>query len=201
MLLFGRHGLAGVGRFGFDKSVSVALGCESMHEAGFSLGLSSSRVRAQNFLPTPSSFPRIISAVTFFFVFFMAAFGTPAFARNCSPGFYTKGQARLGAGIYSRHCAECHGSTLAGLSAPALSGPNFKSFIAYSKMSALQLFQFINSQMPNNAPGSLTKSQYIEVLSYILKQNNYPLGTVALSSERLGCIALLPFPKERKSRR
>ena len=30
--------------------------------------------------------------------------------------------------------------------------------------------------MPNNAPGSLSKGQYADVVAYILKVNNYPVG-------------------------
>ena len=34
--------------------------------------------------------------------------------------------------------------------------------------------------MPNNAPGSLGKAQYADVLTYILKVNNYPAGGTEL---------------------
>lgn len=111
-----------------------------------------------------------------------------------APGFYTKAQAEQGARIFSAHCAECHGATLTGVSAPPLTGPNFKSFITYSKISALQLLQFIQAQMPNNAPGSLNKAEYRQVLSYILSYNKYPEGSIALSGDRLRCLSLLPFP-------
>jgi hypothetical protein len=34
--------------------------------------------------------------------------------------------------------------------------------------------------MPNNAPGSLSKAQYADVVAYILKVNNYPAGSTEL---------------------
>lgn len=133
---------------------------------------------------------------------FLASLGVPALAASCHPnrpGFYTQSQAHKGHTVYIKNCAECHGATLSGVSAPALSGPNFKSFLAYSKMSAVQLFQFIRSQMPNNQPGSLTRSDYLAALAFILKYNKYPHGTVALTLGRLRCLSLLPFPAAGKS--
>jgi hypothetical protein len=34
--------------------------------------------------------------------------------------------------------------------------------------------------MPASAPGSLTQTQYEDLMAYILKQNGYPAGSTAL---------------------
>lgn len=109
-------------------------------------------------------------------------------------GDYTQPQAAAGHQVFSQHCAQCHGSALQGQSGPPLAGPKFKSNLEFSKMSATQLFAFIRTQMPYNAPGSLSKKQYLQALSYILSQNGYPQGSMPLSEKTLPNVKLLPYP-------
>ncbi len=109
-------------------------------------------------------------------------------------GDYTKAQATAGRQVFGQHCAKCHGSNLHGQSGPPLAGPKFKSNLEYSKMSAKQLFAFIKTQMPYDAPGSLKKKQYLQALSYILSKNGYPQGSTPLSEKALGNVKLLPYP-------
>lgn len=107
---------------------------------------------------------------------------------------YSQSQASAGQQIYTQHCAACHGSQLQGGAGPALAGPKFADNLSYSKMTAKQLFDFIKSQMPNDAPGSLSDRQYLDVFAYILSKNGYPAGLTALSEKTLGQIKLLPYP-------
>ncbi len=86
------------------------------------------------------------------------ALAVPA-AHAQQPGDYTQPQAQRGAQVFSHHCAECHGVNLQGQAGPALAGSAFKGSLEFSKMSATQLFHFISTQMPNNAPGSLKQLQ------------------------------------------
>lgn len=111
-----------------------------------------------------------------------------------APGDYTQQQAAAGHQVFSRHCAKCHGGNLQGGAGPPLAGPKFKSNLEYSKMSAQQLFAFIKTQMPNNAPGSLSKKQYLQDLAYILSKNDYPQGPKRLSEKTLPGVKLLPYP-------
>jgi PQQ-dependent dehydrogenase (methanol/ethanol family) len=48
--------------------------------------------------------------------------------------------------------------------------------------------------MPVDNPGSLTASQYTQVLSFILGRNHYPAGEIALSAATMDGISLLPVP-------
>ena len=111
-----------------------------------------------------------------------------------STGDYTQAQAKAGHQVFSQHCAKCHGSNLKGQSGPPLAGSKFKSNLEYSKMSAKQLFTFIKTQMPYDAPGSLKKKQYLQALSYILSKNGYPQGSTPLSEKTIGHVKLLPYP-------
>ncbi|MGH8110919.1 MAG: c-type cytochrome [Rhodanobacteraceae bacterium] len=123
------------------------------------------------------------------------ALAVPA-AHAQQPGDYTQAQAQRGAQVFSGHCAECHGVNLQGQAGPALAGNAFKGSLEFSKMSATQLFHFISTQMPNNAPGSLKQLQYEDVLAFILSKNGYPAGDVPLSPGSLTNIKLLPYPKD-----
>lgn len=109
-------------------------------------------------------------------------------------GDYTQTQAAAGQQVFTQHCAKCHGSELQGQAGPALAGHKFASNLAYSKMSAPQLFTFMKTQMPADAPASLSKQQYLQALAYILSKNGYPQGSKPLSEQRLAQVKLLPYP-------
>ncbi len=102
-------------------------------------------------------------------------------------GYYTTDQASTGATIYTTKCAQCHGAQLQGQSAPSLSGARFaKSLEGYGN--GAPLYDFISKQMPANAPGSLSKDQYLAVTAYILAQNGYPSGNHALDATTLSSV-------------
>ena len=50
--------------------------------------------------------------------------------------------------------------------------------------------------MPVNNPGSLSKTQYTQVLAFILAKNGYPAGRAPLDAAHLDKVALLPYPIE-----
>jgi PQQ-dependent dehydrogenase (methanol/ethanol family) len=82
-------------------------------------------------------------------------------------GTYTASQASAGATVYTQSCAQCHGANLQGQSGPPLKGRS----IDRGYPTAAKLYDFIRTQMPYNAPGSLSKTQYQEVTAYLLQQN------------------------------
>ncbi len=45
------------------------------------------------------------------------------------------------------------------------------------------LFERIRVSMPQDRPGRLTRQQNADILSFILSANQFPIGTVELSSE------------------
>lgn len=120
-------------------------------------------------------------------------------AKTCaaSGGAYSKKEAVLGKKYFDKICAACHKSDLSGNSGPPLTGAKFKSYLSFTKITAPQLLDFIESQMPANAPGSLTKAQYKEILAYIFSFNGYPAGAKPMSVSRLACLDLSLYPKQK----
>jgi S-disulfanyl-L-cysteine oxidoreductase SoxD len=104
-------------------------------------------------------------------------------------GIYTDAQAARGAAAYPQHCAACHGASLDGLGeAPALSGAQFIS--DFNGLTVGDLFDRIRTTMPLNNPAGLSRDQYADILSFILKSNGYPAGQKELNrrSEFLNAI-------------
>jgi mono/diheme cytochrome c family protein len=91
-------------------------------------------------------------------------------------GLYSEAQAGRGEALYQQFCSACHGARLQGHPAAPLTGEAFRARWEDGKHSLDDLFYIIRSLMPNNAPGSLSKAQYADVVAYILKVNGYPEG-------------------------
>jgi S-disulfanyl-L-cysteine oxidoreductase SoxD len=98
-------------------------------------------------------------------------------------GIYTEAQAMRGDKVYAENCATCHGPKLAGTdtAGPSLSGPDFTN--GWKDMTAGALLSKINTDMPSNAPGTLTPEQYADVMSFVLSVNKYPAGQTELPTD------------------
>jgi S-disulfanyl-L-cysteine oxidoreductase SoxD len=110
-------------------------------------------------------------------------------------GVYTAAQADRGQAQFSQNCAACHGSGLTGNGeAPALVGGEFIS--NWAGLSVGELFERIRTTMPQDNPGKLSRAQYSEILSFILKSNGYPAGQKELDqrTEFLKAIGFVPPP-------
>lgn len=103
-------------------------------------------------------------------------------------GSYTHAQASDGASVYVQTCASCHGPNLQGESGPPLMGSTLKA--GYGAGTAAQLYDFISRQMPQNAPGSLSQRQYLDVTAYLLEQNGIPAGDAPLAIGTLDEVSL-----------
>jgi len=91
-------------------------------------------------------------------------------------GLYSSAQAMRGEETYQQFCSGCHGARLQGTPAAPLTGEAFRGRWEDGKHTLDDLYYIIRSLMPNNAPGSLSKAQYADVVAFILKVNNYPAG-------------------------
>ena len=99
-------------------------------------------------------------------------------------GVYSDEQSKRGAALYSRHCASCHGEDLSGggvESAPVLTGSKFSA--TWDDRTLGDLFERMFAAMPQDAPGSLTRDQHVDILAFILARNGFPAGTKDLSSQ------------------
>ena len=84
-------------------------------------------------------------------------------------GVYTEAQAQRGEPLYGQYCASCHGADLAGGEmAPGLTGGEFTSNW---------------NDLPQNAPGSLSRQQDADILAFILHKMNMPAGTTELPTQ------------------
>jgi alcohol dehydrogenase (cytochrome c) len=105
-----------------------------------------------------------------------------------SSASFSAAQVNRGATVYTQYCAQCHGATLQGDSGPALTGTTFHQ--TYGGGTAAQLYDFISRQMPQNAPGTLSQTQYLDVTAYALSQNGQQAGALPLTVASLDKVAI-----------
>lgn len=99
-------------------------------------------------------------------------------------GVYSDEQSKRGAALYTQYCASCHGADLSGggvESAPVLTGTKFSA--RWVDQTLGDLFERMSASMPQDAPGSLTRDQHVDILGFILAKNGFPAGTTDLSSQ------------------
>jgi hypothetical protein len=96
-------------------------------------------------------------------------------------GAYTEEQAIRGQSLYNSHCLSCHGEALAGLDqAPPLAGPQFSGVWDGEPLAALVTRI---ATMPPDKPGSLSRAENVDILSYMLWYNGLPIGEAPLGDE------------------
>lgn len=97
-------------------------------------------------------------------------------------GVYSDEQAGRGASLYHTACASCHGDKLQGKGqTPALSGSDFVT--NWSGMTVRDVFDKIQTSMPADKPGSLSREQNASLIAYLLSANKFPSGMTELSSD------------------
>jgi len=84
--------------------------------------------------------------------------------------------------VFASRCAKCHGDQGQGITGPTLVGAS-ANLVKYG--TAQQLLSFIGTSMPLDAPGSLSQQQYLQVLAFLLVQNNYLATNTVLDTSRL----------------
>lgn len=97
--------------------------------------------------------------------------------RSTAAGVYTDAQARRGQQTFQTYCVSCH--------APSdYTGDTFRT--SWVSQSAFDLFESIRTQMPEDAPGSLQRQEYLDVVAYIFSLNKYPAGSAELPTDEAG---------------
>jgi S-disulfanyl-L-cysteine oxidoreductase SoxD len=97
-------------------------------------------------------------------------------------GIYSAEQARRGEGLYRQECASCHGEKLEGRGqAPPLVGGDFTT--DWNGMTVGDLFEKMQTSMPADQPGHLSREQNAALLAFILNANQFPVGAAELSSD------------------
>jgi len=120
--------------------------------------------------------------------------GTPPDAKNgenaAVPANFSE-QVKRGAEVFADHCSSCHGKGGEGTAeAPALVGPTAlpldpPSGAKHRKsqfVTVADVAEFVSTNMPGDAPGSLDAEDYFAVLAFDLKANGIDLGEQKLDA-------------------
>lgn len=108
------------------------------------------------------------------------ASGQPAPVASVLAGAFSERQAIRGQALYYEHCLSCHGEMLNGLDqAPPLAGPQFSDIWSGAPLAAL--VDRIDT-MPPTDPGSLSRSENVDILAYMLWYNGLPIGGAPLGT-------------------
>jgi S-disulfanyl-L-cysteine oxidoreductase SoxD len=104
-----------------------------------------------------------------------AAWEVSAQGKTQRDGIFTVAQATRGQALFAASCAACHGAEASGGDmGPSLTGPEFVA--SWDGMSVRDLFERINTSMPQGNPGSLLREQVADVVAFILSKNKFPAG-------------------------
>jgi len=97
-------------------------------------------------------------------------------------GIFSMEQARRGEPLYRQECASCHGEKLEGRGqAPPLVGADFT--MDWNGMTVGDLFEKMQTSMPADQPGHLSREQNATLLAFILNANKFPAGAAELSTD------------------
>src|SRR5688572_1594785 len=106
--------------------------------------------------------------------------------KTVDQGVYTTAQAARGAKLFESSCTGCHREP--GGTAPVLAGERFTK--TFSDATLQTVFTTIKTTMPRNAPGSLSDAEYVDVVTHLLKINNYADGMSELAVSDLAGIRI-----------
>jgi len=80
---------------------------------------------------------------------------------------FTAVQVSRGQGVFSSICGECHATG-------DFRGSTF--LYEWRRRTAWNFFRTVSETMPEDAPGSLSDQEYVDVVSYVLSLNGYEPG-------------------------
>ena len=126
-----------------------------------------------------------VAVVAYGFVGVLSVTGHAGQARSVTDGVYSAAQATRGQQLYKDQCLPCHGENLEGVVGPALTGNDFTTNWAGATLA--QLVQKIQSTMPQQAPGTLTQAQSIDLSAYLLQAGKFPAGA-ELTAATMGTV-------------
>ena len=94
-------------------------------------------------------------------------------------GVYNQEQAKRGRTTYDAKCAACHDG---GTMGPELWGDPFLA--QWENKYGGEFFSRIQTTMPEEAPGSLSENDVLDVVAYVLQTNGFPAGDKAIQSAK-----------------
>ena len=105
-------------------------------------------------------------------------------------GVYNQEQAKRGRTTYDAKCASCHDG---GTMGPELWGDPFLAQWENKDVGAF--FSRIQTTMPEDAPGSLSENDVLDLVSYVLQTNGFPAGDRAI--QRASALATMRFVRKK----
>ena len=97
-------------------------------------------------------------------------------------GIYTAKQAASGKEVFDKSCSNCHNQDLKGsVRAPALRGDAFLANWLNSSVNTL--YTKLRFSMPATYPETVSDSDKLLALTYLLQVNGFPVGSAELSQE------------------
>ncbi len=97
-------------------------------------------------------------------------------------GVYSSAQAKRGEALYAKSCASCHHADLTGHGpTPSLAGDEFRD--RWDGQTLGDLFEKMQTTMPGDHPGSLSREDNAAILAYILRYNEIPAGEKDLPAD------------------
>jgi S-disulfanyl-L-cysteine oxidoreductase SoxD len=116
-----------------------------------------------------------VAITSYALVGFFSIIGHAGQARQVTAGgSYSAAQATRGKALYTDQCVACHGEMLEGVVGPPLTGDDFLT--DFGSKPVKEIVDKIHATMPQQAPGTLTDAQSIDLAAYILQSNKYPAG-------------------------
>ena len=102
--------------------------------------------------------------------------------RSVWDGVYTEAQSKRGEAVYRQNCASCHGVALEGIeTAGPLTGARFTA--NWNGVTVGDMFDRVRMSMPHDRPGTLSRQQTADVLSYVFSVNRFPAGKAELARQ------------------
>ncbi len=111
--------------------------------------------------------------------------------RTSADSSFTEEQAERGNQVFTRVCLECHERT-------EMANPDFR--LKWGGQTTFDLFKSISTTMPDSDPGSLPRTDYTDVVAYILKLNGIPAGGAELVADSTQMSAAKITPRETSAR-
>lgn len=108
--------------------------------------------------------------------------GASAQSKTLNDGVFTAEQAKAGEVVYEANCKTCHDMKF-----------YENTLKSWNSQPLVYLWETIMGTMPADNPGSLLFEEYTEVLAYILSENDFPAGDVALDhNQGMDTISIVP---------
>ncbi len=113
--------------------------------------------------------------IAIWFIFFLTSTVHAQQSASVWDGVYTSPQSDRGKSLYQKECSSCHGANLDGSGAvPPLAGADFQA--NWNGQTADDLLEKMQTSMPADQPGRLSREQNADILAFLFASNGFPAG-------------------------